>query len=58
MAIAKYFQLCKIVLAIIFCLAVARPGYASNIYWPMWAIDASGNGADGVHTGDINSTDN
>ena len=50
----KYLQPYKIVLGIVFCLAGARPGYAPNIYWNMWAIDASGNGADGVHTGDIN----
>ena len=53
-AIVKYFQLYKIGLAIIFCLAVTKPGYATHTYWQMWAIDASGNGADGVHTGDIN----
>ena len=52
--LVKYFHPYKIVLAIVFCLAGARPGYAPNIYWQMWAIDASGNGADGVHTGDIN----
>lgn len=28
--------------------------YATELYWQKWIIDASGNGADGVHTGDIN----
>jgi hypothetical protein len=50
----KYFQRYKIVLVVILCLAGARPGHAPNNYWHMWAIDASGNGADGVHIGDIN----
>tara|TARA_R110002073_G_scaffold86915_6_gene206474 strand:- start:1985 stop:3460 length:1476 start_codon:yes stop_codon:yes gene_type:complete len=38
----------------VLCLTWATPGYAPNIYWHVWTIDASGNGADGVHTGDIN----
>ena len=50
----KYFQPDKIGLAIIFCLAGAKPVYGTDIYWQIWAIDASGSGADGVHTGDIN----
>ena len=36
------------------CLGGAQSSYAPNIYWNKWAIDASGNGADGVHVGDIN----
>jgi hypothetical protein len=50
----KYFHPYKIVLAILLCLVGAQHGYAPNIYWKMWLIDTSGNGADGVHTGDIN----
>lgn len=41
----------KLALIFLLCLAVAEPGYAPNIYWQKWTIDASGNGADGVHTG-------
>ena len=44
----------KLALILLLCLGVAEPGYAPNIYWQKWTIDASGNGADGVHTGDIN----
>lgn len=50
----KYFKLHKISLGIVLCLGIAEPGYAPNTFWPMWSIDSSGNGADGVHTGDIN----
>ena len=50
----KFFQHYKICLAIVFGLGVAQSSYAPNIYWQKWAIDASGNGADGVHIGDIN----
>lgn len=49
-----YLQRAKLGLAFLLCLGVAEPGYAPNIYWQKWTIDASGNGADGVHTGDIN----
>ena len=41
-------------LVMIFCLGAAAPSYAPNIYWQKWTIDTSGNGADGVYTGDIN----
>jgi hypothetical protein len=44
----------KACLAVLLCLCGIQLSYAPNIYWNMWAIDASGNGADGVHTGDIN----
>jgi len=50
----KYFQPYKVSLAIVLCLGVAEPGHAPPIYWQMWSIDSSGNGADGVHTSDIN----
>ncbi len=50
----KYFQRYKIVLAAVLYLCGARAGYAPNDYWQMWVIDGSGNGADGVFTGDIN----
>ncbi len=53
-AILKYFQLHKFILVIILFLSGAKNGYAPNIYWQKWAIDTSGNGADGVTTGDIN----
>jgi len=46
-AIVKYFQPYKIGLALIFCLAVTKPGYATHTYWQMWAIDASGVDMDG-----------
>ena len=49
-----YLQRNKLALIFLLCLGVAEPGYAPNIYWQKWTIDASGNGADGVHTGDIN----
>lgn len=49
-----YFQPYKIALAIILCLGVTEHGYAPNVYWQEWSIDASGNGADGVNTGDFN----
>ena len=44
----------KISLVILLWLGIAEPGDTSNPYWQMWAIDASGNGADGVHVGDMN----
>jgi len=50
----KFFQRYKTCLAIVLCLGGAQSSYAPNIYWKKWAIDASGNGADGVHVGDIN----
>jgi len=50
----KYFQHYKISLGIVLCLGIAEPGYAPYTYWHVWSIDSSGNGADGVHTGDIN----
>jgi len=50
----KYFQRYKICLALMLCLGGAQSSYAPNIYWQQWVIDGSGNGADGVHTGDIN----
>lgn len=37
-----------------FCLFGAKPSYAPDIFWQKWTIDSNGNGADGVHTGDIN----
>jgi len=49
-----YFHPYKIALAIILCLGVTEHGYAPNVYWQEWSIDASGNGADGVNTGDFN----
>ena len=50
----KYIQYYKTCLAIALCLCGARSSYAPDIYWQQWVIDGSGNGADGVHTGDIN----
>ena len=50
----KIFQCLKIGLVAAFCLIWSVPGYAPNIYWNMWKIDTHGNGADGVHVGDIN----
>jgi hypothetical protein len=50
----KYFQSWKICLVLALWAGVAEPGYAPDDFWQMWAIDASGNGADGVHTGDMN----
>ena len=43
-----------LVLASLFLLGACDGDDAPNIYWQMWSIDSSGNGADGVHTGDIN----
>ena len=50
----NYFRPYTIGLFIVLCLSSAGPVYAPNVYWNMWVIDTSGNGADGVHTGDIN----
>ncbi len=50
----KYFPRYKTGLVLAVCLSGAGYSYAPDIYWPMWAIDTSGNGADGVYTGDIN----
>jgi hypothetical protein len=50
----KSLHLSKISLVIVLWLGITEPGYAPNLYWQMWVIDASGNGADGVHTGDMN----
>ena len=50
----KFFHRYKIGLVMISCLGAAAPSYAPNIYWQKWTIDTSGNGADGVYTGDIN----
>ena len=47
-------QCLKVSLIVAFSLFWATPCYAPNIYWKMWKIDTRGNGADGVHTGDIN----
>jgi hypothetical protein len=33
---------------------VSTPAYAPDLYWNKWIIDDRGNGADGVHIGDIN----
>jgi hypothetical protein len=40
--------------ASLFVLSACDGGHTPNTYWQMWSIDSSGNGADGVHTGDIN----
>ncbi|MCB1690866.1 MAG: VCBS repeat-containing protein [Halioglobus sp.] len=50
----QFFRPDKICLAILLFLVVAEYGHAPNIYWQKWSIDASGNGADGVNTGDYN----
>jgi len=52
--IMKDFHLSKISVVLIMWLCIAEPVYAPNVYWQMWPIDSSGNGADGVHTGDMN----
>tara|TARA_R110002110_G_scaffold415860_1_gene658748 strand:- start:77158 stop:78450 length:1293 start_codon:yes stop_codon:yes gene_type:complete len=41
-------------LALPLLFASAHYAYAPANHWSKWSIDASGNGADGVHTGDIN----
>ncbi len=43
-----------VVVASLFVLGACDGGSTPNTYWQMWSIDSSGNGADGVHTGDIN----
>jgi len=48
------FKCYKILALTTLCLVWAAPGYAPERYWQMWKIDTLGNGADGVHTGDIN----
>lgn len=50
----KLHQSYRFFLALALWLGCAQYSYAPNIFWQMWSIDASGNGADGVHTGDIN----
>lgn len=50
----NYLHYCKNCLALIAVLAIAKYSHAQNNDWRKWSIDASGNGADGVHTGDIN----
>lgn len=50
----KPVKLYKILLITALCLAWAASSYAPEIYWNMWKIDTLGNGADGVHLGDIN----
>tara|TARA_R110001592_G_scaffold363372_2_gene686144 strand:- start:4959 stop:6266 length:1308 start_codon:yes stop_codon:yes gene_type:complete len=37
-----------------FCLFAADSSYAPEMFWQKWTIDSHGNGADGVHIGDIN----
>lgn len=50
----KYLHYCKYCLILIAVLVIAKYSHAQNNDWRKWPIDASGNGADGVHTGDIN----
>lgn len=50
----KVLYLSRISLVLLLWLCIAEPVYSPNVYWRMWPIDASGNGADGVHTGDMN----
>ncbi|GAB5450502.1 MAG: hypothetical protein Hals2KO_08300 [Halioglobus sp.] len=50
----KYFLRHRILFTIVVCAFVAHSSYAPDVYWQQWLIDASGSGADGVHTGDIN----
>jgi hypothetical protein len=50
----KRFHLLKVALIVALWLGISEPDDAPNLYWQMWAIDSSGNGADGVHTGDMN----
>ena len=50
----KFVRRYKILLVTVLCLAWAVPSHAPKTYWKMWKIDTLGNGADGVHIGDIN----
>jgi hypothetical protein len=50
----KLLQHYKLILVTALCLIWASPSNAPKTYWKMWKIDTLGNGADGVHLGDIN----
>ena len=50
----SYFHSLKYFLAISLFFYGAQYGHAPNNHWTKWSIDSDGNGADGVHTGDIN----
>ena len=50
----KLHQSYRFFLALALWLGCAQYSYAPNIFCQMWSIDASGNGADVFHTGDIN----
>lgn len=50
----RYLQCYKYSLLLAFFLFGVESSSAPNIHWQKWTIDASGNGADGVHTADIN----
>ena len=50
----KYILRYKYSVFLAFLLIGAESSYAPDNIWQKWTIDSSGNGADGVHTGDIN----
>lgn len=52
--ILKHLQHHRFFLTILICLCEVRSSHAPILYWQQWIIDSGGNGADGVHTGDIN----
>lgn len=50
----NYFHGLKYVLVISLFSCGAEYSHSSHNHWIKWSIDSSGNGADGVHTSDIN----
>lgn len=50
----KYFHCFKAILAISLFSCGAHYSHGSHNQWTKWSIDSRGNGADGVHTADIN----
>jgi hypothetical protein len=50
----NYLHNCKYILAIALLFSGADYSHAPTSHWKEWSIDSSGDGADGVHTGDIN----